>query len=464
MRRTLVLTIAIGLTLVVSMSTLGVLVLAGAGKSGGLLQPEAAAKEYVHDSPIADADWTVIVYLDGDNNLETSAIQDLVEMEKIGSKAGVNVVVLMDTLTLTEGTHWYYIGQDTEHVNLTEGTNHCDCETITGGACPGELNMADGATLTYCIETAASFAPAENYMLVLWDHGGGWYGVCWDDSAAVIENSGKTDRLSVDETGNAIAAAEVELDVIAFDACFSGAVEFAYELKDLADYMAASITTVPGAGYAYDNLLAGMTEDSTMDAYEVSKLVADTYVQWYAKCPGSGIGGYPYVEMSVIDLSNVEALVTGDGGIGDLAEALIPLLEDEGYRGLIESAESMTPQIQFSGEQFPFIDIGLYAAALGDNIPELSELTEKLLAHVQDAVAYLNFVATATDAPMKTYGISLYFTCCWNSAVAEYSYETYEEAEAAGALPYYGLDLVIDTDWEDFLEAFVMSQAEVDGG
>src|SRR4030043_508749 len=116
MRRTLVLTTAIGLALIVSMSALGVLTLAGSDRSGGLTQPAPVLREAVEDSPIPDADWTVIVYLDGDNNLQLSAIGDLVEMEKIGSKAGVNVIVLMDTLDQVEDTHWYYIGQDTEHV------------------------------------------------------------------------------------------------------------------------------------------------------------------------------------------------------------------------------------------------------------------------------------------------------------------------------------------------------------
>lgn len=461
MRRTLILMTAIGLALVVSMSVLGVLTLAGSGGPGGLAEPEPVVREVVEDEPIADADWTVIVYHDGDNNLELNAIGDVLEMEKIGSKAGVNVIVLMDTLTAIEGTHWYYIGQGTEHVNLDEGTHICDCETITGEACPGELNMGDGASLTYCIETAVAFAPAKNYMLVLWDHGGGWYGVCWDDSSQLPD--GRSDRLTVDETGNAIAAAGVDLQVIAFDACFSGCVEFAYELRDFADYMAASITTVPGAGFAYENLVAGLTENSAMSPYDAAKLVADTYVQYFA-CSGNGIGGYPYVEMSVFDLSKVGDLVTGDGGIDDLAEALMPYTNDMTYRGLIESSEAMTPQIQFSGEAFPFMDLGMFALTLGENIPELSEVTEKLLAHVEETVVYLDFVATATDACMRTYGISLYFTCSWNYLYEDYGYETYEEAEAAGALPYYGMDIAIDSDWDEFLEAFAVAQAEVQPG
>ncbi|MGB2825071.1 MAG: clostripain-related cysteine peptidase, partial [Thermoplasmata archaeon] len=47
--------------------------------------------------PLEDAEWTVMVYLDGDNNLEPYGLSDLAEMEAVGSVDGVNVIVLMDT-------------------------------------------------------------------------------------------------------------------------------------------------------------------------------------------------------------------------------------------------------------------------------------------------------------------------------------------------------------------------------
>ena len=48
-------------------------------------------------SPLhATACWTVMVYLDGDNNLEPAAIDDLNEMEAVGSTNKVNVVVQFD--------------------------------------------------------------------------------------------------------------------------------------------------------------------------------------------------------------------------------------------------------------------------------------------------------------------------------------------------------------------------------
>ena len=55
--------------------------------------------------PMLDADgaqegnvakWTFMVYLDSDNNLESAGIEDMNEMEMIGSTDEVNIIVQMD--------------------------------------------------------------------------------------------------------------------------------------------------------------------------------------------------------------------------------------------------------------------------------------------------------------------------------------------------------------------------------
>ena len=44
------------------------------------------------------AAWTVLVYLDADNNLEREAIDDFLEMSAVGSSADVNIVVQFDRI------------------------------------------------------------------------------------------------------------------------------------------------------------------------------------------------------------------------------------------------------------------------------------------------------------------------------------------------------------------------------
>ena len=56
--------------------------------------------EGAEDSNIAK--WTIMIYLDSDNNLESAGIEDFNEMEMIGSTDEVNIIVQMDRWETSE--------------------------------------------------------------------------------------------------------------------------------------------------------------------------------------------------------------------------------------------------------------------------------------------------------------------------------------------------------------------------
>jgi hypothetical protein len=394
------------------------------------------------DAPLAGAKWTIIVYLAADNNLQAAGLGDLDEMELVGSVGAVNVIVLMDTLDAIIGTHWYYVGTGQNHIDLANETHDCDCLEIAGG-CPGELNMGDPATLDNCLEKAIEFAPADNYMLVLWDHGGGWWGVCYDDSSQLP--SGSTDRLTMDEVQTGILAATpngkaVDLSIIGYDACFMGMVEIAYENRNLADLMVASITTVPGDGWDYTAWLTEI-QKTVKTPYDIAQKAAQTYVEFYSICAGAGLGGFPFTSMGVYDLTKVGALVTD--GINPLAKALIPLTEQYDLRGIIQSSESQTPQIQFHGEAFPFTDIGWYVTLLGEKMPDLQVETGRVFTLLKDTMMYFDYVTPDADMCLRSYGMSIYYTIS-----SDKLYDNYLTSD---------LDFVDDTQWDEFLWALAMT-------
>ena len=63
-------------------------------------RPTATPKPAASNSNAAD--WTVLVYLDGDNNLEEDAIGDYAEMSSVGSNARLNIVVQFDRIASDE--------------------------------------------------------------------------------------------------------------------------------------------------------------------------------------------------------------------------------------------------------------------------------------------------------------------------------------------------------------------------
>jgi hypothetical protein len=418
-------------------------------------------RELVEDpAPDATSDgefetWTIMVYICADNDLEDDALVNLDQMEIIGSNDEVKIVVLMDTtdeLGFVTETHWYFVEADDNHIDLVTETHVCDCEEVVGG-CPGEVNMADGNNLTEFIVAAAHFAPADNYVLILWNHGSGLWGVCWDDSSTTPDD--RTDRLTVDELANAIRAAEEEadimLDMIVFDACLMSMVEVAYEVRDLADYMVASVTGIPVGGLPYHLFLGPLVTNPGMTVEELGEVMVDTFVYYYGYCKGEGIGGAEVSEMgwvgvtlSSIDLSKLEELA---GAVDALSYALQDLIESgEATHGdIVYAAQAKTPALEMMGQGFAFPDLSLFASTLADSFPSIAE----------EAILYVDWTSQTTGGAFVTTGITIYFPIGYGYAYADYSYWTEEEAAEAGELVYWGLDFPHDTNWDEFVLGFV---------
>ena len=62
------------------------------------------------DGKMLPKSWTVMVYLDADNNLDSYGVTDVNEMEMVGSSSEVNFIVLLDRES--SGGEVYYIQQD----------------------------------------------------------------------------------------------------------------------------------------------------------------------------------------------------------------------------------------------------------------------------------------------------------------------------------------------------------------
>jgi hypothetical protein len=107
---------------------------------------------------------------------------------------------------------------------------------------------------------------SSNYLLIMWGHGNGWKGAAED----------KGDVLNLTEMRFALG--ERKLDIIAFDACFMGAVEVYHALERNANYIVASEKKMPRAGWPYENILSHIKGHSPR---EVGAMIVDRYVEAY---------------------------------------------------------------------------------------------------------------------------------------------------------------------------------------
>lgn len=243
------------------------------------------------------ATWTILVYLDGDNNLEPYGIDDFEEMATVGSNTNVNILVQMDRISgySTEYGDW----TSTKRFRVTSGMTPTAANALSD---LGEVNMGDPATLTSFINWGVTNYPATHYALVLWDHGSGWEkredlvykAVCWDDT-----NGG--DPLYMKEVKNAMNAASTDMTLIGFDACLMGMIEVAYELRNTGPtVMVASEETEPGAGWPYNTILADLVANPTWSASQLGTAIVNRYYASYGNDE----------TMAAIDMTQINTLAT----------------------------------------------------------------------------------------------------------------------------------------------------------
>jgi hypothetical protein len=131
-----------------------------------LLASLPAAPAQAQRSP---ASWTVLVYLDADNNLEREAIDDFLEMAAIGSSAAINVVVQFDRVPGYDSRYGDWTG--TLRFRVTQGMTPQPASAI---ADLGEVNMGHPQTLSDFVSWGRATYPAQRTALVIWNHGDGW--------------------------------------------------------------------------------------------------------------------------------------------------------------------------------------------------------------------------------------------------------------------------------------------------
>jgi len=201
-------------------------------------------------------DWTIIIYMAGDNSLSDVVDGNLEEITNIGSSDGLKIVVLADKAG--EGdSHLFYVGkkqlieQPISSIWLKR---------------PDEIYTGRYETLQSFVNWSMTNYTSSHYMLIMWGHGAGWKGAAED----------KGDVLNLTEIQ--LALGEKKLDIIAFDACYMGAVEVYHALEQNAEYIIASEKKMPRAGWPYEKILGHVKGHSPR---EVGEMIVDRYVEAY---------------------------------------------------------------------------------------------------------------------------------------------------------------------------------------
>jgi hypothetical protein len=229
-------------------------------------------------APKGPAEWTIMVFGNGKNDLEPFLLKDLNEMEKIGSTDQVNIIVEAGRIAGYDASDGDWKGVRRYRMTKDSDTRKVSSKVL---ADLGDKDMGAYQSVIDFAKWAKAAYPAKRYMLIFWNHGAGWTksgeriitkGISYDESSG---NHINTPQMGL------IMKALGKTDVVGTDACLMQMAEVNYEIKDSVEYIVASEETEPGDGYTYDLFLGPVVAKPAMTAMEVGKAAVNGYANHY---------------------------------------------------------------------------------------------------------------------------------------------------------------------------------------
>jgi Clostripain family len=317
--------------------------------------------------------WTVMVYLAGDNNLDRAGAVDLGEMKAVGSTDAINVIAQFDRSGKTRETKRYYLRKGGPLAR----------DAVAG---LGETNTGDPAVLQSFVDWGIKSYPARHYALVVWNHGNGWddedvYRVAKDRLKLAVTRRGKVVSAGVRDGSvsirrlRAVAAKPMrralfgttvegavrqrgiayddnakdfldnlemkrvltatarklgrKIDILGMDACLMSMAEVLYQLRESVGLSVGSEEVEPGDGWPYDKILADLARNPDMKPRDLASAIVKRYVASYAADDD--------VTQAACDLSKAGELADV---VDRLAKALIAQLDDPVGRAAIIQARA----------------------------------------------------------------------------------------------------------------------------
>lgn len=338
----------------------------------------------------APKEWTFMVFLNADNNLDSFGVGDMQEMAAAGgSNEHLNILCLIDR----------------EHGPATLNYITKDGPQVVKEL--GEIDMGDYREyVKFVVETTREY-PAKHYCSVIWNHGSGWK----DANGEIIKGISYDDQSGNHITTNqmTIAMKEIEdsigkkVDVFCFDACLMQMIEVAYAMKDGCEYLVASEETEPGQGYPYKEILENFGKG--LNPEQVASLVVKEFAASY----DGGSAGNSSTTQSALKCSEIDGL---RDAINGYCKAAIAGNFGAEFKAALNSAQKFYYRTN--------IDFGHFVALTKISIkdPAFQTAANKLEAAYKKVVVANGLSGYNTK---NATGMAIYFPASSYSFSAEYS-------------------------------------------
>ena len=239
------------------------------GNNASLIDDSTHSRDYFYPDHTQDKTVVVMEYIIGSNlengaGLASANITQMVD----ATKEGEGLVFVLQA----GGSSRWFTDEIVENANgryvIKEG------KITTAEMLDEDLCMAEPESLTDFIRWARETYPADRYMLVLWDHGGGFsLGYGMDD----LNKRKDHDTMLVNELADTLNKAGVKFDAIGFDACLMQNFETALAMEPYADYFIASEETEGGYGWFYTSAFRKLAKDPGIPTLDFAKELISAY-------------------------------------------------------------------------------------------------------------------------------------------------------------------------------------------
>jgi hypothetical protein len=213
--------------------------------------------------------WTILVFMNAANDLDQFSDLNINQMERVANNADVRFVIQWKRVQALgfgapwTGTRRYRATFDQSTNNSWSGVASELIQDMGGG-----VDMGNRNTLRDFVNWGMTFYPAERYVVVIWNHGAGWFddsqkpagtrGVSFDDEFFTF--------IKTTELSQALDTTE-RIDVVSWDSSLMQMMEVGFEIKDRCDFMVGSEESPPVEGLPYD-LVFGPLRDNPNQSTE----------------------------------------------------------------------------------------------------------------------------------------------------------------------------------------------------
>lgn len=218
-----------------------------------------------------------------------------------------------------------------------------------------DCNMSDPKNLAEFVEWGMRNYPAENYWLVISDHGDAWKGA--------LEDHGSDGWMSLPQLGDALKQVRQKtgrkLDLLSFDCCYMGSLEVAHQLKDEARYMVGSQQEVGWHGHSYGEILP---EIDRLSPRQLAERLVESGRQHQQE----------YMTLAAVDMEKIPAVTRAVSQLG--------------REMLKQPAAEMRKAVDRTEVMWEYHDASDLAAKLGEQLPALQPAASAVQRTLAEAV------------------------------------------------------------------------------